>query len=537
MEEEESAQTETEEDLTEAEDEVMASLERFESEGLGGEVGGGAEGEDEGGNEVEGREEDGFEEVDEIDASVEEEVELRRVSYDDVQTARTVRADMEEDEDEQIADASVVSHAPSPPRTKTKTLPVTKRHETERREERGRRLSRHSSTTRSPPLSRTPSLPSEPDVFMDEESLSMHAESASAFVSARNGRTPVSGSHNVQYPLNNQANSVSASVSTPQTKYRRQSSRVHVNAEAGPSTVSGASKSSSKSPSKTKARFLFHDPEAWAAPSFQRNDSKAKKAETSASANVVSSRPSLGSASASKGKGKQVESTISGAQAQGKDVKMPVVDQASNGKRPSSDHQPAAKRKRPTPADESMTSTPNLRPHKRRKQSESPSPPASPPRKRRAVSDKQSILRDVPPAPELAKTDSLTSTVDRIRKISLKREESLPFKARSSVSHASVKNAESKADRSKMRQSSSSHGGEEFSPAPSARASGSRPAQPMVRKKRKLGGFKLDLDLDVRDHPGLVTWDVLGDMLLRIQKAREREREREQQRERERDRE
>ena len=64
-----------------------------------------------------------------------------------------------------------------------------------------------------------------------------------------------------------------------------------------------------------------------------------------------------------------------------------------------------------------------------------------------------------------------------------------------------------------------------------ARASGSRPIleQPPPRRKLKLGGFTLELDVDVSSHPGLITWQSMGATMKTVFERRKEERERERQ--------
>ncbi|KAI0690544.1 hypothetical protein BC835DRAFT_176567 [Cytidiella melzeri] len=366
-------------------------------------------------------------------------------------------------------DVGVKSHGPS-------TLKEKPRPAAGIRSKHGRYPSRRSPPGCSSPISRTPSLPSEPDVFMDEESLSAHVQSAV--------QDSVPSQHKA--PVKPQADVVTGA-SSSSLKPRR-SSGIQANAEAGPSTVttSGSSKAVSKRQLKPSGKFLFHDPVAWAAPSFLQSRSKAKGPEPKPTATALPTR------------------------AEDRELK----------------------RKR-LADEEAHVARVEQRPSKKAKMNHAETPPPQrSPSNRKQVPARPTTGRDHPTKlPELAKSHSLTSTVSRIRHIDLTRESSEASSISFSKSRRRRRN-KTKAEEAFIRTySEPGRKADEQSESQIAGSSNtsSRPVvpeernEPPVVRRLKLGGYKLNLDFGTADGPGPVTWQVLRETLQAVQRRRESE--------------
>jgi hypothetical protein len=343
---------------------------------------------------------------------------------------------------------------------------------------------RWSLEARSPPISCTPSLPSEPDVFMDEASFSTHMKHPAL-------QHPNPHSREDLKTIVKSASAKSASISDPSHPPRR-SSGVHINAEAGPSTsIPSATKLTSTSPPKPRGRFLFHDPEVWAAPSFLRGRTK-NKAE----------RPE------------------------------PVVPAAAPAQSPRH-HDRALKRKRSF--DDATPPGSQQRPNKKPKHADTdveavPRKNPVPKQSALARANPERSHRDTTPATTLAKTDSLTSTVSRIRQLDLAREPSMASSISSGRKKKREKETELKitplisvaksTDREHVSIPCASKAVESNSRSNDSAVQGKQREEPMARRL-KLGGFKPKLEFSLSDNPGLITWQVLSETLLAVRQRRE----------------
>lgn len=312
---------------------------------------------------------------------------------------------------------------------------------------------------------RTPVVPASPDVFMSEASFSAHTHSSPRGRKSSAFKIP----HGLGTP--------------PSSRRVSKAPSLQFNAVAGPSRVAGdtvkVAKTARLQPQLTE-RHLWHDAEAWNAPSFQRTRS-------------------------------------------GQMIQRPTVAQTDDGRK-------ALKRKRSVDNSKMITpqSKQERRPAKKAKRDAAPSPEHRKPLTEKSVFPigKQQISTTkaqqgtAPSAVELAKTDSLASTTSRIRELDLRR-----YSSASSSSSARAK---------KSRQSSTAMpaGGSTTIRTNSARrapkeAAESREGQgkdavpvAVVRRRLKLGGYKLNLTLNPKPYPSHAIWQTVGALLSAAQKLR-----------------
>ncbi|KAI0339793.1 hypothetical protein BDW22DRAFT_544526 [Trametopsis cervina] len=349
----------------------------------------------------------------------------------------------------------------------------------EKEEGRGRQRSR----SPHPSVQRTPSLPSEPDVFMDQDALSAHND-----VSKRKGSPP----RRVETAGRRQ-DVASASHNSVARATLGGSAAGQANATAGPSTpASGAAREpgSGKTP-KTTTRYLFHDPEAWALPTFLRSSSKGKQREVAPPATTVTAAA----------------------------VATPREERTLKRKRPVDDSTPA-------------TIT-DVRPGKKLKQ-EAASPRAKPsPERHKSPGRSQAGGASAAADQKLSKSDSLTSTVTRIRRIDLRRESSVA----SSHSSSGRPRQKQPLNFSVTRVGRAGAGarpddGGQADAIREGRSAESRTlerkaeSEKQTRQRIKLGGFRVNLGFEARSDSRLASWEVVGQTLASVRQRRQIERER-----------